>query len=263
MAAMRTLVHGVTGRMGQEVIKALCAAPDMAPVGGVCRNPAHPTLALPDGSGSVPLASDIAGLLSSAHPGAVVDFSNAEACVKAGLQTLKASIPFVTGTSGLSEKGLELLDSAALEGGVGVVVAPNFALGAVILMSLAKKAAPFFDYVDIIEAHHEQKIDAPSGTALALARAVSDGKSFTHRDPERETLAGTAGGRHKGVGVHSIRQPGRSAHHDVIFGAPGQTLTLSHDTLSRDCYMPGVLHALRQVVNIKGLVLGLDKILGV
>ena len=155
------------------------------------------------------------------------------------------------------------MDEKARAKGVGVVVAPNFALGAVVLQSLVQKAAPFFDYVDIIESHHEAKIDAPSGTSIAIAQAAADGREFVRKDPERENLPGSMGAQVGGVGIHTLRQPGRSAHHEVVFGAQGQTLTLKHDTLGRDCYMPGVLRAIREVVNIKGLVLGLDKILGI
>ena len=248
--------------MGREVITALWGVADMEPVGGVCRQPRGDTLSLPNGSGEIPLSTDLAYLLASTRPQVVVDFTNAEGSMAAALKTLERDIPFVTGSSGLGEEDLGILEQAAGERGVGVIVAPNFALGAVLLISLARKAAPFFDYVDIIEAHHEGKIDAPSGTALALARAAAEHKEFTHSRPQKQTLPGTQGGEYKGVGIHSLRQPGRSAHHEVVFGATGQTLTLRHDTLGRDCYMPGVLHAIREVVNLKGLVLGLDKILG-
>jgi 4-hydroxy-tetrahydrodipicolinate reductase len=142
------------------------------------------------------------------------------------------------------------------------LIAPNFALGMVVLLSLVRKIAPHFEYADIIEAHHEAKIDAPSGTALALAHAMTEHKEFCSNQADIIKLDGTTGGRIKGVGVHSLRQPGRSAHHEVVFGAPGQSLTLRHDVLSRDCYMPGVLTAVRSVSDIEGLVFGLENILG-
>ena len=193
----------------------------------------------------------------------MVDFSNADATIQAAYTTIEAGVCFVTGTSGLKDDAVQLMDQRARTRGVGVVVAPNFALGAVVLQSLVQKAAPYFDYVDIIESHHEGKIDAPSGTSIALAQAAADGNQFVYNEPERHNIEGTMGARVGGVGIHSLRQPGRSAHHEVVFGAQGQTLTLRHDTLGRDCYMPGVLRAIREVVNIKGLVLGLDKILGI
>ena len=263
MAKIRVLVHGVVGRMGRETLNAVCGADDMQPVGGVDIVTTGSQLDLADGAGSIPLSSDLSSLLLQTSPHVVVDFSNADATVQAAQTTIEAGVCFVTGTSGLRDDAVRLMGEQAQSTGVGVVVAPNFALGAVVLQSLVQKAAPFFDYVDIIEAHHEAKIDAPSGTAIALARAAANDKEFVRKEPERENLPGSMGAQVEGVGIHSLRQPGRSAHHEVVFGAQGQTLTLRHDTLGRDCYMPGVLRAIREVVNIKGLVLGLDKILGV
>ena len=262
MSTIRVVIHGVTGRMGREVLSALCRQKDIEPVGGVCRQPGSDTLALPDGSGDIILSTDLVRVLTLTNPQVVVDFTNAEACMNAGIKTLERNIFFVTGTSGLSEDDLSRLERLSVEGGVGVIVAPNFALGAVLLMHLAQKAAPFFDYVDVIEAHHEGKIDAPSGTALALAKAVSRTRDFIRNQPQKEPLAGTRGGEYRGVGIHSLRQPGYTAHHEVIFGTTGQTLSLRHDTLGRDCYMLGVVRAVSEVINLKGLVLGLDKILG-
>ena len=131
-----------------------------------------------------------------------------------------------------------------------------------VLKKLAEQAAPYFDYVDIIESHHEAKIDAPSGFAMALAGSLSSGKQFKRNQTERENLPATRGGEVGGVTVHSVRMPGRSAHHEVIFGAAGQTVTLRHDTLGRDCYMPGVVRCIRDVVSRPGLVVGLENILG-
>ena len=263
MADIRVLIHGVAGRMGQETLKAVCEADDTLPVGGVDVVAQGNRLQLPNGAGAIPLSSDLSTLILQTKPRVVVDFSNADATIQAAYTTIEAGVCFVTGTSGLKDEAVQLMDQRAKAKGVGVVVAPNFALGAVVLQSLVQKAAPYFDFVDIIESHHEGKIDAPSGTSIALARAAADGNQFVYNEPERHNIEGTMGARVDGVGIHSLRQPGRSAHHEVVFGAQGQTLTLRHDTLGRDCYMPGVLRAIREVVNIKGLVLGLDKILGV
>ena len=172
------------------------------------------------------------------------------------------SVNLVLGSSGLSPDHLKQLDALAHDKNIGIIVAPNFALGAVVLKKLAEQAAPYFDYVDIIESHHEAKIDAPSGFALALARSIGDRKQFTRNHTEKENLPGTRGGEYHGVTVHSIRMPGRSAHHEVIMGAAGQTISLRHDTLSRDCYMPGVLRCIREVVKRPGLVVGLENVLG-
>lgn len=145
-----------------------------------------------------------------------------------------------------------------------MIVAPNFALGAVILKKLAEQAAAFFDYVDVVEAHHEMKIDAPSGFSLAIARGVRDsrGSDFQRNETTVHHLPETRGGDVGGVGIHSLRLPGRSAHHEVIFGAAGQTLSIRHDTLGRDCYMPGVLRCVREVARRPGLTVGLEAVLG-
>ena len=168
------------------------------------------------------------------------------------------------GSTGIGDDTLELADSLASKHEVGIFVAPNFALGAVIMVHLAKVASPYFDYVDLTEIHHEAKIDAPSGTAIAMARAVVEGKGGAFKAPraEKEIISGTRGGDHEGVTIHSARMPGRVAHHEMVFGALGQTLTLRHDSINRESFMPGVAMAIRHVVNNPGLVVGLENILG-
>ena len=262
MASIRVAVNGATGRMGREVVAALCREPDMEPVGAVSGRAHGDSLDLPDGSGSIPLSTDLREILSTTKPQVLVDFTNAEVAPAAAAEAAAQGVAVVSGTTGLSEDSLRELDRLSREYSVGIISAPNFALGAVLLIHLAKQAAPFFDYVDIVESHHENKIDAPSGTAMAIARAVAQAGHYKRNQTEKETLPGTRGGEHERVGVHSIRMAGRSAHHEVILGTAGQTVTLRHDTLGRDCYMPGVMRAVREVVNLKGLVVGLDKILG-
>ena len=261
MASIRVAVNGATGKMGREVVAALCREDGMEPVGGVDIKPGD-SLELPDGSGSIPLSNSLDEMLSATNPRVLVDFTQAEATMAAAPVAARHGVNMVIGTTGLGEENLQTLDRIAREQSVGIFVAPNFALGAVLLMHLAKQAAPFFEYVDIIEMHHEAKIDAPSGTALAMARVIAQDRQYKHNNPEKETLPGTRGGEYNGVSIHSIRMAGRSAHHEIIFGTAGQTVSLRHDTLGRDCYMPGVMRAIREVVDLKGLVVGLDKILG-
>jgi 4-hydroxy-tetrahydrodipicolinate reductase len=262
---LRVVVHGASGKMGRETVAAVIKAQGMAVVGAVHRNTGGKAeFDLPTG-GKVPLGSNVGAVLDATKPKVLIDFTNAEAAAHAMRAAIDRGIHVVTGTTGFADATLKELDAKARERGVGVVVAPNFALGAILLISLSRTVAKYFDYVDVIEAHHEAKIDAPSGTALAIARALAEGKGgpFTHPDPQKEPLPGTRGGNFQGVGVHSIRMPGRLAHHEVLLGTGGQTMSLRHDTLTRECYMPGVLMALREVGNRKGLVLGLDKLLGI
>ena len=143
--------------------------------------------------------------------------------MEASLMTAGRSVNLVLGASGLTDDNLRQLDAVANDNNIGVIVAPNFALGAVVLKKLVEQAVEYFDYVDIVESHHEAKIDAPSGFAMALAKSIGDKKQFTRNVTERENLPGTRGGEYNGVTIHSIRMPGRSAHHEVIMGALGQT----------------------------------------
>ena len=262
MSPIRVVVNGATGKMGREVVAALCREPDMEPVGAVCKQERGDSLPLPDGSGAILLSTNLEEVLAATSPQVLIDFTHAEVAMAAAQVAAGRGVNIVTGTTGLGDDNVQALGRLSKEQSVGIIVAPNFALGAILLMHLAKQAAPFFDYVEVIEAHHEAKIDSPSGTALAIARAISQDRRYQHNDPEREPLEGARGAEFNGVAVHSMRMPGRSAHHEVVFGAAGQTVSLRHDTLGRDCYMPGVMRATREVVDLKGLVVGLDKILG-
>ena len=261
MAPIAVVVNGATGKMGTETISAVSRQDDLALVGATCRNDRGPELTLPNGH-QVPLATDLDDIISRTHPDVMVDFTNSTACMEAALMAAAHSVHMVLGASGLNDDHLKQLDALAHDKGIGIIVVPNFALGAVILKRLAEQAASYFDYLDIVETHHEAKIDSPSGFALALAKSLGDQKQFARNQPEKENLPNTRGGQYNGISVHSIRMPGRSAHHEVIMGAQGQTLSLRHDTMGRDCYMPGVLRCIREVVKRPGLVVGLENILG-
>ena len=150
------------------------------------------------------------------------------------------------------------------EYGVGGVIAPNFALGAVLMIHMSKIASRYFDYAEVIERHHETKIDAPSGTAIATAEDMvkARGKPFELSVTQKENLPGSRGAVVDGVAVHSLRPQGSVAHQEVIFGGLGQTLSIRHDTSGRTCYMPGVLMALEAAPKRVGIVFGLDNLLG-
>ncbi len=261
MATIGVVVHGATGKMGAETVAAIGRQDDLTLVGASCRRDRGPVLNTPAGD-QVPLATNLEELLQRTRPDVLVDFTNSAAGMEAASVAGTRSINLVMGSSGLNEDHLKQLDALANDKNIGIIVAPNFALGAVVLKRLVEQAAPFFEYVDIVEAHHEAKIDSPSGFAMSLSKSIGDKKQFNRNYPEKENLPNTRGGEYNGVTVHSIRMPGRSAHHEVIFGAPGQTVSLRHDTLGRDCYMPGVLRCIREVVKRPGLVVGLENILG-
>ena len=220
------------------------------------------SLTLSDGSGQIPLSNDLSQVLDGAD--VVVDFSNADGAMSAIRTASAHQVNVVVGSTGLSESNYQEADGLANEHGVGIIIAPNFAMGAVLMIHLAKEASRFFDYADLTEMHHEAKIDAPSGTALAIARAAVEGKSggFVNVQAEKELIEGPRGGDYEGISVHSARMPGRVAHHELVFGGLGQTLTIRHDSISRESFMPGVTMAIREVVNRTGLTVGLENLMG-
>jgi 4-hydroxy-tetrahydrodipicolinate reductase len=249
--------------MGQEVVKALCSESAMQMVGAVDLKASEACLALPDDSGTVPLSPNIEEIITECQPDVIIDFSTARAVMPAARVAIKRGIHLVIGTTGLTADELGEIDSLAKEYNVGVVVASNFALGAIMMIHLASIAARYFDYAEIIEQHHHLKVDAPSGTALTTARAMIEarGKPFNQPAAQKE-VSGSRGQQVEGIAIHSVRLPGILARQEVILGGPGQTLSLKHDTVSRECYMPGVMIAAREVVKRKGLIYGLDSLLG-
>lgn len=261
MKSIRVAVHGASGRMGQTVVDALCHEPDMQIVGAVDIKAAEDYLPLPDGSGTVPFSPDLDYILTSCQPEVLVDFTTAQATMPAVHTTTERRVNLVIGTTGLTADDIKEIDRLAQVHEVGVVVAPNFALGAVLMIHLAKIAGKHFDFAEIIELHHHLKADAPSGTALSTAKAMAQARSKPFSSPPGKTSA-SRGGQVEGITIHSVRLPGLLAHQEVLLGGAGQTLSIRHDTISRECYMPGVMLAIREVVKHKGLIYGLDTLLG-
>ena len=215
--------------------------------------------------GGVTRGDDLAAFLHERRPQALVDFTRPSAALHNALAAVAAGASPVVGTTGLSQAEVDKLETACREKKLGGIVAPNFAIGAVLMMHLADIAAPHFDAVEVIEMHHAAKLDAPSGTALSTARRLSarrKDRPFAHRKAEKETLAGTRGGEEGGVAIHSVRLPGFVADQEVIFGLPGQTLTIVHRTTSRDAYIPGVMLAIRKVTAEPRFYRRLDDLLG-
>jgi len=261
MKPIRVVVHGALGRMGREVVNAVCREPETQIVGAVELQISEDFLSLPDSSDKVPFSSNLEYILSSCQPDVLVDFTTQKATMPAARIATKQGVNLVIGTTGLTSEEVSEIAQLAIAHQIGAVVAPNFALGAVLMIHLAKVAAKYLDYAEIIELHHHQKVDAPSGTALTTAKAMAQarGKPFS-RPMEQEKRS--RGEQTDGVTIHSIRLPGLLAHQEVLLGAPGQTLSIRHDTISRECYMPGIILAIKEVVKYKGLVYGLDTLLG-
>lgn len=260
MPQIRILVSGAAGKMGQAVIAAVAAEPDMLLVGGLDEQAAIKSIPLPGGR-SMPLFTDTVEALDKTKPNVVIDFSTAKAVLPLARAVFGRGIHMVSGTTGLTQDDLGEIDKLAKAGRAGAFVASNFAIGAIVMMHLAKTAARYFDYAEIIEEHHQTKIDAPSGTALTTAQmmAAERGKPFI--TPAHLGEQPSRGLEKTGISIHSVRIPGIVARQEVIFGAAGQTLSIRHEAISRECYMPGVILAAREVAKHTGLVFGLDKLL--
>lgn len=263
MAPVGVLVHGALGRMGQQVLGAICQDPETEPVAAVDLRADREFLTLPDGSGQIPLYPQLEPALASITPDILVDFSTAAAVIPLARMAAERHINLVIGTTGLSSTEFNEIEQLCRQYDIGAVVAANFSLGATVMIQLAKAAARFFHYAEVIEMHHEGKADAPSGTAITTAREMvkARGRPFQHKAAQRESLPGSRGAELEGVALHSLRMPGLLAHQEVVLGGPGETLRIRHDTIGRECYLPGVLLAIKKVGQIKGLVLGLDNLL--
>ena len=244
------------------MINALSREPDVKLVGAVDLQVSGDKLSLPDGS-VIPFSADLSHIIECCQPEVMVDFTIAKAVMPAMRTAVERGVNLVIGTTGLTEDNLKEIERLAVANNIGAVVASNFALGAVLMMHFANIAAKYLDYVEIIELHHHLKADAPSGTALSTARAMASarGKPFL-RPPGQGKSFASRGEAVEGVTIHSVRLPGLMAHQEVLFGGLGQTLSIRHDTIGRECYVPGVLLAIKEVVNRKGLIYGLDTLLG-
>ncbi len=257
------IVHGAMGRVGREMLIGLAGHSDIQLIAGVDVNACGDWVALKQDC-SIPLVPDLEAVIGDIRPLVVVDFTDAQGAMSAARTALPRGVNLVVGSTGLSPEDVSEIGELAARHQVGAVVTPNFALGAVVMIHLAKIAARYFDYAEITEMHHETKADAPSGTALATARAMAEarGQPFRLAPVEKHTVPGTRGGEVEGIALHAMRLPGLMAHQEVVLGTAGQTLTIRHDTINRECYVPGVLIAVREVVKRQGLVHGLDRLLG-
>ncbi|MDJ0676425.1 MAG: 4-hydroxy-tetrahydrodipicolinate reductase [Calothrix sp. MO_167.B42] len=267
------VVNGAAGKMGREVIKAVAQAADMNLVGAIDTTPEHQGKDAGELAGleeplEIPITNQLEPMLAFASQekqiGVMVDFTHPDSVYDNIRSAIAYGIRPVVGTTGLSPEQLQELANFADKASTGCLVIPNFSIGMVLLQQAAVTASQYFEHVEIIELHHNHKADAPSGTAIKTAQMLAEmGKTFNVPVVEEtENLPGAKGCQGgEGIRIHSVRLPGLVAHQEVIFGAPGQIYTLRHDTSDRACYMPGVLLAIRKVLELKSLVYGLEKIL--
>ncbi|WP_260729655.1 4-hydroxy-tetrahydrodipicolinate reductase [Dactylosporangium roseum] len=205
--------------------------------------------------------------VSDAGADVVVDFTTPDAVMDNLHWCIDQNINVVVGTSGFTAARLDRVRSwLSHKPGLGVIIVPNFAIGAVLMMEFAARAARFFESAEIVEMHHPQKVDAPSGTAMRTAQMIAEARAAAGLGPvpdaTKDEMAGARGGDVDGIKVHSLRATGLVAHQEVLFGAVGETLTIRHDSYDRKSFMPGVLLAVREVVKRPGLTVGLGALLG-
>ena len=265
MSKIKVLINGACGKMGRGISAGIMAAVDMEIVAAVDVEGIGRDLGLLAGGepNGLLVTADLPAAIRNSKPDVLVDFTGPNAVLNNLRVALPFSLPCVVGTTGLKEQDLAEAEALAVKHGTAVFFAPNFALGAVLMMRFAKDAARYFPNVEVIERHHDQKLDAPSGTALATLELISsERRQFTQGAAgEAESIAGARGGDFKGARVHSVRLPGYVATQEVVFGGDGQLLTIRHDAMSRDCFLPGVLLAIRKINSLKGLVVGLENLL--
>ena len=259
------IVLGALGRMGSLLCATIERQDDLvlvarvdpgAGAAGAARG-SEPGAAA--GPAPAPLFATLDEALADVRPDVAVDFTLPGAVFANVSATLRAGLPTVVGTTGLSDEQIETLAALADAHQAPLLVVPNFALGAVLLMQFAAQAARYFPSAEIIEAHEQGKVDAPSGTSLLTARLMTEGgAAHPHGAAETRPSRGLSSG---GVRIHSLRLPGFVAHQEVIFGGAGETLSIRHDSLSRDSFMAGVLLAIRRAPSLAGTTIGLESLL--
>ncbi|SDF06156.1 4-hydroxy-tetrahydrodipicolinate reductase [Sporolituus thermophilus] len=262
---IRVMVCGAYGKMGREVLKAVHRDEQLSIVGAVDIKSNFDDVGELIGAGKigVTVGNDLQTVINETKPQVMVDFTNPDTVMNNIRIAIKNGVCPVVGTTGLSEADVSEVRELCKQSRVNAIISPNFSVGAVLMMQLAQEAAKYFPHVEIIELHHDQKLDAPSGTALRTAELIMQNRGSMHQGhpAEVEKLAGSRGGNFEGIRIHSVRLPGYVAHQEVIFGGLGQTLTIRHDSISRESFMPGVLLACKRVLTVDGLVYGLENIM--
>lgn len=245
MAKIKVLVNGARGKMGAETVKAVLKEADL------------------DLVGQIDLGENLAKNIQKTKPEVVVDFTHPSSVMENVKTILNNKAHAIVGTTGLTPANLEEIKNLCSKNKANCVVAPNFAIGAVLMMKFAKEAAHYMPEVEIIELHHDQKADAPSGTAIKTAELILGDRQNIKRKAVKsiEKIKNARGGEMGGINIHSVRLQGLVAHQEVIFGGLGQTLKIRHDSISRESFMPGVIMAIRKVKKVKGLVYGLENLL--
>ena len=242
---IKVIINGANGRMGQEAVKAVNEDNTLELVGKAGKE------------------DNLSEFIKSLKAQVVVDLTTAEVGFDNTLTILEAGASAVVGTSGFMPEHIETIKERCKALNRGCIIAPNFSLGAVLMMKYAAEIAKYLPQAEIIEYHHDKKIDAPSGTAMKTAELIAQHRheNFKAITCEKELIQGARGAEHHGVPIHAVRLPGLVAHQQVIFGSHFETLCIKHDSLHRASFMPGILLCCKKVVTLNQLVYGLENIL--
>ena len=244
MSLIRVLINGSKGRMGQESVKAVNVDPEL------------------DLVAETDISDNLPEIIAKTKAQVVLDFTTAEVAMEVSKSIIKSGARPVIGTSGLLPEQVAELKKLCKIQNIGGVIAPNFAIGAVLMMKYAEDAAKYFPDVEIIELHHNGKVDSPSGTAIKTANLIAEARtSIPDKIAEKEILQGARGANADEIRIHSVRLPGLVAHQEVLFGGQSQTLTIRHNSIHRDSFMPGVCLACKKVIDLNELVYGLEHLL--
>ena len=261
---MNIVVNGATGKMGLQTLITLSENPDLFRVVGA-NSPSLTDKFMEQNrlDGETIITQSFPDLLRTTSPDLCIDFSVRESAMESAILCAENHINFITGTSGLTDDDISQLKELATKENVGIFVGPNFSLGAVVLQHIASLVGRHFDTADIIEMHHAEKFDAPSGSAIATAKNMVDlkGSEFNQSKTRKFNLEGSRGANIEGISIHSLRLPGLMARQEVVLGGKGEFLNLSHTTLNRESYMPGLLLAIEYTSNNRNFAFGLGSIL--
>ena len=244
---IKVAVLGSKGRMGAEVVKAVTNASDLELVASIDQN-------------------DDFNIVKNSGAQVAVDFTTPDVVMKNLKLLIELGISPVVGTTGFTEEKIAQLQKMLdAKNGVSLRLVPNFSIGAILMMRFAKAATKFYDSAEIIEYHHPQKVDAPSGTAIRTAQIIAEERKANNLaknpDATASEISGARGSKIDGIPVHAVRMPGLVAHQEVIFGSLGETLTIRHDSFDRESFMPGVLLAIRNIAKKPGLTIGIDDLI--
>lgn len=265
MPVKRILLVGACGKMGLEIVRTVFSREDIILAGVVDLEEFSGKdigeMALGRSIG-LQVFSSLENTIEESHPDVVVDFTNGASAGKNIKISIDKGIPVISGTTGIPSDDIREIEKLSIVKKVPVLIAPNFSLGAVLMMVFSRMASKYFSYSEIIELHHEKKTDSPSGTAMRTAELMLQVRDrFYESSKQEEKIPHCRGGERGGIHIHSVRIKGLLAHQEVIFGGEGETLTIRHDSISRTSFMPGVVLAIQKIDQLSGLTIGLENLI--